>query len=168
MQFIQLVMRGLNRAGKIYGPCRYGLQQSFFIWMLLRIFLSTFHGLFLLHGSTFLEFGGLLLWKRKGYTCGSTLYFWFACLNGFTLSFIIVQYTRFMLSVFLSTAIVFFFMALIGVTIKRDRQAWPSSLMAALIEIIVASLINIFASSMMSFVISIVSILIFSGLPRLR
>ena len=38
-------------------------------------------------------------------------------------------------------------------------------LMAALIGIIVASLINFFfASSMMSFVISIVSILIFSGL----
>ena len=37
--------------------------------------------------------------------------------------------------------------------------------MAALIGIVVASLINIFfASSMMSFVISIVSILIFSGL----
>ena len=56
-------------------------------------------------------------------------------------------------------------MALIGVSIKRDLSGMAKFLMAALIGIIVASLINIFfASSMMSFVISIVSILIFSGL----
>ena len=56
-------------------------------------------------------------------------------------------------------------MALIGVSIKRDLSGIVKFLMAALIGIIVASLVNIFfASSTMSFVISIVSVLIFSGL----
>ena len=94
------------------------------------------------------------------------LFLVYSALNGFTLSFIIVQYTQaIVFQAFLSTAIVFFVMALIGVSIKRDLSGMVKFLMAALIGIIVASLVNIFfASSTMSFVISIVSVLIFSGL----
>jgi len=115
----------------------------------------------------FLEFGLVFLASgaaRRNTPAALPLFLVYSALNGFTLSFIIVQYTQaIVFQAFLSTAIVFFIMALIG--IKRDLSGMAKFLMAALIGIIVASLINFFfASSMMSFVISIVSILIFSGL----
>ena len=118
----------------------------------------------------FLEFGLVFLASgaaRRNTPAALPLFLVYSALNGFTLSFIIVQYTQaIVFQAFLSTAIVFFIMALIGVSIKRDLSGMAKFLMAALDwGIIVASLINIFfASSMMSFVISIVSILIFSGL----
>lgn len=103
---------------------------------------------------------------RRNTPAALPLFLVYSALNGFTLSFIIVQYTQaIVFQAFLSTAIVFFVMALIGVSIKRDLSGMVKFLMAALIGIIVASLVNIFfASSTMSFVISIVSVLIFSGL----
>ena len=110
----------------------------------------------------FLEFGLVFLASgaaRRNTPAALPLFLVYSALNGFTLSFIIVQYTQaIVFQAFLSTAIVFFIMALIGVSIKRDLSGMAKFLMAALIGNI------FFASSMMSFVISIVSILIFSGL----
>ena len=104
----------------------------------------------------FLEFGLVFLASgaaRKNTPAALPLFLVYSALNGFTLSFISVQYTQaIVFQAFLSTAIVFFIMALIGVTIKRDLSGMAKFLMAALIGIIVASLINIFfASSMIEF-----------------
>ena len=72
----------------------------------------------------FLEFGLVFLASgaaRRNTPAALPLFLVYSALNGFTLSFIIVQYTQaIVFQAFLSTAIVFFIMALIGVTIKRD------------------------------------------------
>ena len=176
---------GLNRFfGKIYGLVGMGVGLSAVISYLMLFPLSHLFVNILMNYSwvymaaLFLEFGLVFLASgaaRRNTPAALPLFLVYSALNGFTLSFIIVQYTQaIVFQAFLSTAIVFFIMALIGVTIKRDLSGMAKFLMAALIGIIVASLINIFfASSMMSslgsyadwsFVISIVSILIFSGL----
>ena len=167
---------GLSRFfGKIYGLVGIGVGLSAVISYLMLFPLSHVFVNILMNYSwvymaaLFLEFGLVFLASgaaRRNTPAALPLFLVYSALNGFTLSFIIVQYTQaIVFQAFLSTAIVFFIMALIGVSIKRDLSGMAKFLMAALIGIIVASLINIFfASSMMSFVISIVSILIFSGL----
>ncbi len=66
---------------------------------------------------------------------------------------------------FLSSAAVFFAMSIIGVKTKRDMSGLRKAMFAALIGVVVASLINLFiGSGMMSYVISVISVLIFSGL----
>lgn len=94
------------------------------------------------------------------------LFLIYSALNGFTLSFIIAAYTgTTVLEAFISSAAVFFAMAFIGARVKKDLSGMRKAMMAALIGIILASVINIFmGSDTMSFIISIISVLIFSGL----
>ena len=167
---------GLNRFfGKIYGLVGIGVGISAVISYLMLFPLSHLFVNILMNYSwvytaaIFVELALVFLASgaaRKNTPAALPLFLVYSALNGFTLSFIIVQYTQAnVFQAFISTAIVFFVMALIGVSIKRDLSGIVKFLMAALIGIIVASLVNIFfASSTMSFVISIVSVLIFSGL----
>lgn len=94
------------------------------------------------------------------------LFLIYSALNGFTLSFIIAAYTgTTVLEAFVSSAAVFFAMAFIGARVKKDLSGMRKAMMAALIGIILANVINIFmGSGTMSFIISIISVLIFSGL----
>jgi FtsH-binding integral membrane protein len=65
----------------------------------------------------------------------------------------------------MSTAAMFGIMALLGYTTNTDLTKLGSLLMMALIGIIIASLINMFLKSDgMSYVISIISVIIFTGL----
>lgn len=171
---------GLNRFfGKIYGLVGIGVGLSAVISYLMLFPLSHLFVNILMNYSwiymaaIFVELALVFLASgaaRRNTPAALPLFLVYSALNGFTLSFIIVQYTQaIVFQAFLSTAIVFFVMALIGVSIKRDLSGMVKFLMAALIGIIVASLVNIFfasstTSSTMSFVISIVSVLIFSGL----
>jgi FtsH-binding integral membrane protein len=67
--------------------------------------------------------------------------------------------------VFLITAATFGGMSLWGYTTSRDLTGWGSFLFMGLIGIILASLVNIFlASSAMSWVISVLGVVIFTGL----
>ncbi len=66
--------------------------------------------------------------------------------------------------VFLITAAAFGALSLYGYTTKRDLTGWGSFLFMGLIGLIVASLVNMFfASSAMSFALSVISVLIFTG-----
>lgn len=66
--------------------------------------------------------------------------------------------------VFLITAAAFGALSLYGYTTKRDLTGMGSFLFMGLIGLIVASLVNIFfASSAMSFALSVISVLIFTG-----
>ena len=59
----------------------------------------------------------------------------------------------------------FFAMALIGKFTKKDLSGLGRSFIAGLIGVIIASLVNIFLrSSGLDFIISIISVIIFSGL----
>ena len=66
---------------------------------------------------------------------------------------------------FLTTTVMFFAMGFIGKVIKKDLSGMGRACMAGLIGIIAASVLNIFLrSSGLDFIISIVGVLIFSGL----
>jgi uncharacterized protein len=67
--------------------------------------------------------------------------------------------------VFFITAASFGALSLWGYTTQRDLSGWGSFLIMGLFGIIIASLVNIFlASNALQWVISVVGVLIFSGL----
>ncbi len=93
--------------------------------------------------------------------------FWiYAALNGVWLSGIVHAYTDASLArTFFVTAGTFAAMSLYGYTTKRDLTAFGSFLIMGVIGIILALLVNLFlASSALDFVISVIGVLIFTGL----
>ncbi|MDP6345674.1 MAG: Bax inhibitor-1/YccA family protein [Alphaproteobacteria bacterium] len=93
--------------------------------------------------------------------------FWvFAGLMGASLASIFVVYTQTsIVRVFMITAVTFGAMSLYGYTTKKDLSGWGSFLFMGLIGIIIASLVNLFlASSMMHWIISVIGVLVFTGL----
>lgn len=95
-----------------------------------------------------------------------TTYLVYAVLMGFSLTPLVMQYTgQSVARVFFITASTFGAMALYGYTTKKDLTSMGSFLFMGLIGLIIASLVNIFMrSSAMSFVLSAISVLIFTGL----
>ncbi len=94
------------------------------------------------------------------------LFIGYAVLNGVTLSTIFLAYTQSSIAAtFFITAAMFGAMAVYGLVTKRDLSGLGSFLFMGLIGIIVASLVNMFfKSSAMSWVISMVGVLVFTGL----
>lgn len=94
------------------------------------------------------------------------LFLLYSVSNGFTLSFILIYYTQAVVfQAFVTSALMFVVMALIGATTKKDLSGFGQALRAALWGVIIAGLVNMFlGSSGLSFALSIVSVLIFSGL----
>ncbi|WEK04234.1 MAG: Bax inhibitor-1/YccA family protein [Candidatus Devosia phytovorans] len=93
--------------------------------------------------------------------------FWaFAAVMGLSLSSIFLVYTDASIAkVFFITAATFGAMSLWGYTTKRDLTGMGNFLMMGLIGLIIASVINIFFyNGMLEFIISIVGVLIFTGL----
>jgi FtsH-binding integral membrane protein len=90
----------------------------------------------------------------------------YSALNGVTLSTILLYYTASSVAAtFFVTAGMFGAMAVYGFVTKKDLSSWGSFLFMGLIGIIIASVVNIFlASSMMSWVISGIGVIIFTGL----
>ena len=95
------------------------------------------------------------------------LLFWaFAGVMGLSLSSIFIVYTGTSVArVFFITASVFGAMSLYGYTTKKSLASWGSFLFMGLIGILIAMVVNIFlASSALHFIISVVGVLIFTGL----
>lgn len=94
------------------------------------------------------------------------MFFLYAAINGFTLSLIFLVYTTgSIVTAFVSAAALFAAMSLLGATTKVDLTGMGSYFMMALIGIIIASIINIFlGSSALDFAISIIGVLLFTGL----
>ena len=93
--------------------------------------------------------------------------FWvYAGLMGIGLTPILLLYTGASVAqVFFVTAATFGAMSLWGYTTKRDLSAFGSFLFMGLIGIIIASLVNMFLQSgMMQWIISVIGVLIFTGL----
>jgi len=90
----------------------------------------------------------------------------FAVLMGMSMSFILLAYTASsVFSTFVVTSGTFGVMAVLGYTTKTDLTKFGSILMMGLIGIILASIVNFFMqSSMMEYIISILGVLIFTGL----
>jgi FtsH-binding integral membrane protein len=95
------------------------------------------------------------------------LCFWvYATLMGVSLSTIGLVYTgNSIASAFVVTAVTFGSMSLWGYTTKRDLTGMGAFAMMALFGIIIASVVNIFLQSgMMSFIISCISVIVFTVL----
>ncbi|KKB78874.1 membrane protein [Devosia soli] len=93
--------------------------------------------------------------------------FWaFAAVMGLSLSSIFMVYTDASIAkVFFITAATFGAMSLYGYTTKRDLTGMGNFLMMGLIGLVIASIVNIFFyNGMLEFIISIVGVLIFTGL----
>lgn len=90
----------------------------------------------------------------------------YSAVNGFSLSFIVSLYLPgTVLTAFISSAAVFFVMAIVGVVIKKDLSGIGRALIAALFGLILAMVVNIFLNSgLMDYIISIVMVLVFAGL----
>ena len=90
----------------------------------------------------------------------------YSVLNGFTLSFVVSLYTPgTVLTAFVSSAALFFVMALIGVVIKKDLSGMGRALLSALVGLILAMIVNIFLnSSLFDYIISIIMVFVFAGL----
>ncbi|PWR20187.1 Bax inhibitor-1/YccA family protein [Zavarzinia aquatilis] len=95
------------------------------------------------------------------------LAFWvYAGLTGLSLASILLNFTgESVARVFFISAATFGGMSLWGYTTKRSLDAFGSFLFMGLIGILVASVVNIFlASSAMQWMISVIGVLVFSGL----
>lgn len=95
------------------------------------------------------------------------LLFWlFSGVMGLSLSSVFLVFTGASIArVFFITAGTFAAMSLYGYTTRRDLSQFGSFLMMGLIGIIIASLVNIFlASSAVQFAISVIGVIVFTGL----
>src|SRR5208282_533681 len=93
--------------------------------------------------------------------------FWaFSALMGLSLSSIFVIYTGNSITrIFFITAATFGTVSLWGYTTKRDLTGMGSFLMMGLIGVVIAAVVNIFLhSTQMQFVISVLAVVIFTGL----
>ena len=97
---------------------------------------------------------------------GLALFFVYAAVNGLTLSVIFLVYDLGSIGLaFITTAVTFGVMSVIGFTTKQDLSRWGGILLMALIGLIIASVVNIFlASSALDWVITYAGILIFMAL----
>ena len=110
----------------------------------------------------------LLSFRIQNMSLGSAqLTFWaYAGLVGLSLAGLFLVYTGLSIaSTFFITAAMFLGMSIYGYTTGRDLTGFGSFLFMGLIGIIIASLVNLFlASPGLSFAISVIGVLIFTGL----
>ncbi|MFC3928705.1 Bax inhibitor-1/YccA family protein [Streptococcus caprae] len=103
---------------------------------------------------------------RKNSGAALPIFLAYSALNGFTLSFIVMRYAQTtVVSAFVTAALVFFAMSIIGRYTKKDLSGMRKALYAGLIGIVIAGLVNMFlGSGIVSLLISVVGVVIFSGL----
>ena len=104
--------------------------------------------------------------NRFSYSVILTLFLAFATIMGISLSFVLLAYTQSSIfTTFASASAMFGVMAVMGYTTSTDLTKMGNILMMALVGIVIASLINFFMqSSTMSYIISFIGVIVFTGL----
>ncbi len=104
--------------------------------------------------------------SRLSASSATFLFVLYSVLNGVTLSFIFLVYTRTsIVSTFFICAGTFLACSIYGWTTKRDLTSWGGFLVMGLIGIIIASVVNMFIrSSSMGLIISYIGVIVFVGL----
>jgi len=104
--------------------------------------------------------------NRMSAGTATSLFLLYSGMNGLTLSFIFLVYTRTSIaSTFFICAATFTVCSIYGWTTKKDLTSWGGFLFMGLIGIIIASLVNMFLrSSGMSLIISYIGVIVFVGL----
>ena len=167
---------GLNQFyAKVYAFVGLGIGLSALVSALMLTVFQSQLIYFLMHGrlwlmiATFAELGLVFVassMAAKNSPAALPVFLIYSVLNGFTLSFVVAFYTPgTVLSAFVSSALLFFVMAAIGIFTKKDLSGRGRALMAALVGLIIAMIVNIFlASGFFDYMISIAMVLVFSGL----
>jgi FtsH-binding integral membrane protein len=104
--------------------------------------------------------------NKLSYPALLAVYLGFSAIMGISISYIFIIYAMASIAkVFFITAALFGTMAVIGYTTKTDLTKMGSMLMMALIGLVIASIVNWFMQSdTMSYIISCIGVLIFTGL----
>lgn len=104
--------------------------------------------------------------NRLSYPALLFLFLLYSAVMGMSLSFIFLIYTSgSILSTFVAAAGMFGTMAVVGYTTKTDLTKFGSIMFMGLIGIVIAGLINMFLhSDTMSYIISFIGVLVFTGL----
>ena len=167
---------GLNQFyAKVYAFVGLGIGLSALVSALMLTVFQSQLIYFLMHGrlwlmiATFAELGLVFVassMAAKNSPAALPVFLVYSLLNGFTLSFVVAFYTPgTVLSAFVSSALLFFVMAAIGIFTKKDLSGMGRALMAALVGLIIAMVVNIFlASGFFDYMISVAMVLVFSGL----
>jgi uncharacterized protein len=94
------------------------------------------------------------------------LFLLYSALNGATLAVVLLAYTgASVAAAFVTTAGTFAAMSVYGTVTRRDLTSWGSFLFMGLIGIVIASVVNVFLrSSLVSFVVSFMGVIVFTGL----
>ena len=167
---------GLNQFyAKVYAFVGLGIGLSALVSALMLTVFQAQLVYFLMHGrlwlmiATFAELALVFVassMAAKNSPAALPVFLVYSVLNGFTLSFVVAFYTPgTVLSAFVSSALLFFVMAAIGIFTKKDLSGMGRALMAALVGLIIAMVVNLFlANSFFDYMISIAMVLVFSGL----
>jgi len=114
---------------------------------------------------------GLVLWlsmgiNRLSVTAARAMFLVYAASIGISVATILLMYTgQSVAQVFFITAATFGAMSLWGYTTKRDLTGMGHFMMMGLIGIIIAMVVNMFMhSSMIQFLVSIIGVIVFTGL----
>lgn len=105
-------------------------------------------------------------YSRLSATAITLLFLVYSAINGISFSFILLAYTPgSVIGCFASAAAMFGIMAVMGYTTDKDLTGFGRILTMGLIGILVAMLINFFlGSSSLDYIISIIGVMIFTGL----
>ena len=167
---------GLNQFyAKVYAFVGLGIGLSALVSALMLTVFQAQLTYFLMHGrlwlmiATFAELGLVFVassMAAENSPAALPVFLVYSLLNGFTLSFVVAFYTPgTVLSAFVSSALLFFVMAAIGIFTKKDLSGMGRALMAALVGLIIAMIVNLFlANSFFDYMISVAMVLVFSGL----
>ena len=159
------------------------LLRSVYLWMTLGLLLTAVVAFAVADYAPHLLQNVLLVWGiliaqlilvvalataiwRLSFGAAAFIFVVYAALTGFSLSGIVLYYSLGTLTqAFLSTAALFGVMSIVGLTTKADLSKLGTYLIIGLVGIIIAMFINFFLrSSAFDFVISIVGVIIFTGL----
>ncbi len=123
-----------------------------------------FYGLIIAELALVFSISGMV--NRMSATTATMLFVIYSALNGVTLSFIFLVYTReSIVSTFFICSATFLACSIYGWTTKRDLTSWGGFFVMGLIGIIIASLVNMFLrSSAVHTIISYIGVIVFVGL----
>ncbi len=147
------------------GVTAYGVSSS---PDLFRAFHGTFLGLIVALAPLGIIFFGLTPRRAQTMSLGAVtgLYYALTALIGISLSYIFLAYGNESIArVFFITAGMFAGTSIYGYTTRKDLSGMGSLMLMGLLGIIIASIVNIFMhSSMLQFVVSWASVIVFTGL----
>ncbi len=160
--------------GKVYGWMGFGLALTGCVagvaastegfWELMRGAPALLYGLLIAELIMVVVFSRTL--HKVSFATAAAMFVSYCALSGLTFSVIFLVYTaQSIATIFYVTAGMFAAMSAIGALTKRNLDGVGRFLVMALVGVVIASLVNMFmGSSTMSWVISFVSVFVFTGL----